>query len=470
MIKRSISVPHQAVNDSVRSGHDELSPENHYRSILQDFHKYDHSKNSTFVAMECPGSSFENEKDASTESLTPPSSLGEVEGSSPKNTADEGMANVPTCTNSAVIPKLTRTTNVRSSLTDESRATHSYTKKINVSLISENRRLKRMLRAMERKIPKDSTDPIDSNKNKPIDDAMKSKEAAERVDQDVTKLNRKVKSLKFKCRDERAKSLQMEKSLEVHQHEIEGLRMELGKALDQVDSLERDRESDQLHLTMLTNELDGWRQGDKSPSETRLEQALRERNDELESTLELLESKVAKILELETKLQIANQTLRVSQDANILLSNGDGNQSFFSVSTSIKSVDLRESQAECRKLKSENLLLKLLFEELYATRKDDDGDLDSVFQKVAELGIISEAQEDVGIWSGLSSIDDGQFVPYQSPTSVVYSISDLPSASTSVEAEDLFQKEIERVNFENSSTSSFGCFDSPTPAKNYLEI
>jgi chromosome segregation ATPase len=172
---------------------------------------------------------------------------------------------------------------------------------VNEALAAENKRLKQRLVAK----------------------GKDEKEFAE-VETDVVKLNRKIKMLEMKRKEEKGQTMKMSKHVEAH---LAGLRRELAKALDHVDTLERDQESDTDQILKLTEELERWRQSDGSPRAKELESELRRRNNELEMVLEFLEAKVQKIIELEIQLHNTKEKLRMAQYTSAKCSGYDEPQS-----------------------------------------------------------------------------------------------------------------------------------------------
>lgn len=322
-----------------------------------------------------------------------------------------------------------KSTALTSSMSDESKNITM----INEALALENKRLKQML--------------VAKGKEK--------KENAE-VETDVVNLHRKIKLLKIKCKEEKGQTTRMGKHVEAHHTEIAGLRRELTKALDQVDTLERDQGSDRDQILRLTVELEGWRQSGGSPRAKELESELRRRNNELEMVLELLEAKVQRIVELEIQLQNTKEKLRMAQYTSAEHSGYDEPQS-----TDSLWVELRESKAECKKLKRQNLMLRLLFEEQEDNRNRDRGDLDSVFQQVAsdyfgfssKFGSVLKAREEE-LDSSVRT-DACQKIPSVdlSPVSVIPSLKNFPAieSSSSSFADELFLKEIESALDHSSS-------------------
>jgi hypothetical protein len=172
--------------------------------------------------------------------------------------------------------------------------------------------------------------------------------------------------------------------------------------------------------------------------------------------LELLEAKVQRIVELEIQLQNTKEKLRMAQYTSAEHSGYDEPQS-----TDSLWVELRESKAECKKLKRQNLMLRLLFEEQEDNRNRDRGDLDSVFQQVAsdyfgfssKFGSVLKAREEE-LDSSVRT-DACQKIPSVdlSPVSVIPSLKNFPAieSSSSSFADELFLKEIESALDHSSS-------------------
>lgn len=428
----------------------------YYGNILEEFDKYDRSKSSSLASKR--GSLLHNQKarlispdSVESKALSPRTTKQKImrskstkhdimkapivlpvsvksEELSPRNSKLKTIPNQSTNYGSSRSTRQSKSTAVTSSLSDESPGAKS-AGAINEALAAENRRLKKVLKEMEKQIGKDG--------------GKDAKKSSDEVGTDVMKFNRKIKKLETKCKDERMKTMQMSKHVEAHHAEIVGLRRELAKALNQVEALERDRESDMHRVLNLTDELEEWRQGDGSPSLKELKSELRQRNNELEATLELLESKVHKIVELEIQLRETNDKLRMPQHANAGRIGNEDPQSISSMSA-----ELRESKAECKKLKRQNMMLRLLFQEQEDNRKGHGGDLDSVSQKVASnfgfasnLGFVLKGRREAGL--DLSARTDACRVPSvekNSPVSVIPSLDNFLSihSSSSLVADDLF--------------------------------
>lgn len=320
------------------------------------------------------------------------------------------------------------------------------TEETNKRLETENKRLKRLLRARERHSSKDG-----------------STARTHKSESDIIKLTEKAKSFKHQFKDERRKSMRMTKHLEAHTVEIEGLQRELTKSLDTIDALEKDSTTDRAQLLKLTNELEEWRKKDaKTPAVKRLESELRQRNDELELTLEMLEAKVERIVLLENELRATKRRLHEVQQMEIGQTG--------SLQGSLSSLDLEESRAECRRLQRQNTMLKLLFEEINERRAsaDEAESIDSLLHRVAlEIGGSASAPEAGGVPNGACTQDDfakdspgNPFsTPDCSPVRDYPSPDDDPSASepstdaSSARAEKLFQREIERFSLQDSNSS-----------------
>ena len=329
---------------------------------------------------------------------------------------------------------------------------------INKQLENENKRLKRMLRDTARHTSRHSGGNARKNQS----------------ENSIEKLSEKAKTFKHQYKEERQNSMRMGKDLEAHHNEIEKLQLELAKALDTVDDLEKDQALDRAQLLKLTNELEEWRKRDaKTPAVKRLESEMRQRNDELDVTLEMLERKVERVVHLENELQKTKFRLRQYQKLdNEQDSSLDGSHNSHALSRSLSALSLmdhEETKAECKRLRRQNLMLKFLFEDLDKSRTNDGQEgLDALFQRVAlEFeGSAAAESEDFNI---SSQTDQGHCpTPGCSPVRNYFSVDDPSTDASSARAEALFQREIERFNLEESS-SSFSRGDlSPQPKRSFL--
>ena len=405
------------------------APEERYSEILNEFNSFDRTKSlpvvprkerllrASKVCVMSPRTSEATNAPGGTETCAP--------GNSKKSIRSKST---------------TVTTSLSTDLEDSSISKHTKATKeeINNDLAHENKRLKRMLRAMERQISNESAR-----------SATNSHSA--KSDTDIMELRKKTKELKIQCKEEKRKSLQLGKHLDAHQFEIEGLQRELAKSLDKIDEMEKDQASERAQLLKLTNELEEWRKRDaKTPAVKRLESELRQRNDELEMTLEMLESKVQRILHLENELRVSKRQLQKLHDFGSVHSG--------SLEGSLSSIDLQESRAECRRLRRQNLMLKFLFEELEVSRTPEERQsLDDLFQKVAlecDDGPVSLKEEAVHVSFETNQACQWAIPENLSPVSKCPSVDGPSNDASSARAEALFQKEIERFSGLDNSNSS----------------
>ena len=305
------------------------------------------------------------------------------------------------------------------------------TQERNKALLEENSKLKAALLEMEEQIAKSGQKV-----------AKKGHKRSSEVQADAEKLHHKVKTLKAKVKEEQMNSLKMRKSVDAHRAEIKGLQHELSKALDTIDDLESDLSSDRVQLAKVSKELKELQDSDGAAAVHRLETELRQRNDDLEVALELLQSKVEHIIELEGAIQEANAKLRRSSIMHSRRDSREEPSTAKSSENSVLSAQLRESQAECKSLKRENMMLQLRLSE-QGSHKEVQGEvgLDSFFRSAScDFGLNSdEREEPVNISDECKRPSMGG-----SPVSM---------GDSSAQAELLFQSEIERFHLEDSNSS-----------------
>jgi DNA repair exonuclease SbcCD ATPase subunit len=423
MISRSAAMPRQerATNTGTEKLENCPGPEERYSEILNQFNSFNPAESSPIT----PRKGLANMKRTDKSRIVSPRSLGL---SKAPGTASHRHSK------KSVRSKSTAVTGSLSTDPDDSPASKDSksTEEVNKHLARENKRLKRMLKALERHSDGSASS---THKHKSV-----------KSEPDVMKLSEKAKAFKHQFKDERRKAMQMGKNLEAHHIEIEGLQRELAKALDTVDDLEKDQTSDRAQLLKLTNELEEWRKNDaKTPSVKRLESELRQRNDELEMTLEMLEAKVERIVLLEKELQATKRRLQ-----EFYLMEADQNSS---LEGSQSPLDLEESRKECRRLKRQNMMLKLLVEELEENRTSDEGeDIDGIFHKVAVELNGSVTEQDVSVSSPLAQ-DRCPTPDNCSPVGKCSSFDDPSTDASSARAEALFQKEIERFSLQESDST-----------------
>jgi DNA repair exonuclease SbcCD ATPase subunit len=245
----------------------------------------------------------------------------------------------------------------------------------NKNLENENKRLQQLVSEYEKQLAEVATiDEVLNDDSGAVDLAM-SNVGDEKIE--TRKLRGKIQSLKAKRREEKIKNMQLQKSVETHSAEIEGLQRELNRSLNDLDELHKDRIQDKSQLAKLGKQLGeaahrlkqvSAREADQEKQINSLEEVVQKQNEELEVTLELLQSKVVRIMELEDELDHRSN----GYDKN-------GRQAALS-----SKKEFKESQDEIKKLKRQNMMLKLLVEELEEHRKqgDNSSDIDSVFMRL----------------------------------------------------------------------------------------
>jgi hypothetical protein len=450
MISRSTAMPRHSRVDIGKT--DEISisdsPEERVCEILKDFNAFDRTNRSPIS----PRKSLLRATDQSDAV-----SLG-LPKTSPGNLPHHRHRK------KSVRSKSTTVTGSLSTEPEESPASAStgspkYVEEINKQLENENKRLKRMLRAnTARHTSRQSGGSARKNQS----------------EKSIEKLSEKAKTFKHQYKEERRNSMRMGKDLEAHHNEIEKLQFELAKALDTIDDLEKDQALDRAQLLKLTNELEEWRKKDaKTPTVKRLESEMRQRNDELDVTLEMLERKVERVVHLENELQKTKHRLRQyqkldnEQDYSL-----DGSHNSYALPGSLSALSLmdhEELKAECKRLKRQNLTLKFLFEDLDKGRTIDEQEgLDALFQRVAfELSEFVASEEEG--FNVSSQTDQGQCpTPGLSPSRNCSSVDDPSTDASSARAEALFQKEIERFNLEESSPCFSRGNHSTQPNRSFL--
>lgn len=194
------------------------------------------------------------------------------------------------------------------------------------------------------------------------------------------RLKGKIQSLKAKRRDEKIRCMQLQKSVETHSAEIEGLQRELNRSLNDLDQLHKDRIQDKSQLAKLGKQLGEAahrlkqlvaRESGQEKQINSLEEVVQKQNQELEVTLNLLQSKVERIIQLEYELDLRKGNAQ------------DGFDAMMRQTTHVSEKDIKDSQDEIKKLRRQNMMLKLLVEELeeHHKREDNESDIDSVFLK-----------------------------------------------------------------------------------------
>lgn len=251
----------------------------------------------------------------------------------------------------------------------------------NVNLESENKRLQKLVLEYQQNLP--SHTPIGHvTSDELINNYFGIADVANIGDEKLIakKLKGKIQSLKAKRREEKIRCMQLQKSVETHSTEIEGLQRELNRSLIDLDELHKDRIHDKSQLAKLGKQLGeaahrvkqlSAREVDQEKQINSLEEVVQKQNEELEATLGLLQTKVDRIAQLEYEIK------------HRMYGNG-GFDNMTHQSSHVSEKGLKDSQDEVKKLKRQNMMLKLLVEELEEHRKrgDNESDIDSVYLRL----------------------------------------------------------------------------------------
>ena len=164
----------------------------------------------------------------------------------------------------------------------------------NRALIHENRRLQELVSEYERRFGLKEDDLNGAGMHAETANDITHSPVADDDDGDgeesVTKLKAKIRSLKTKRKHEKLQFIQMEKTVKAHVSEVESLRRELDRTVTELEKAERGRQDDKHKISTLNKQLADVDQ---------LKADLQKRDNELEVTLELLQSKTEYIIQLE---------------------------------------------------------------------------------------------------------------------------------------------------------------------------
>jgi chromosome segregation ATPase len=303
----------------------------------------------------------------------------------------------------------------------------------NRALLQENRRLQELVDEYEQKlrvggredIAKTSQHTEKTSNTKSTSVAIGEDEDDDTAEDSVYKLKGKIKALKAKRRSEKLNLLQMQKNVDTHTAEIAGLQRELNRALTELEELQQERVGDKNKIRELMKQLNAGRRHVTDDTDNnivkQLKQDLQKRDGELEVTLELLQSKVERIMQLEFELEKGKEKLQKTERRveDLIKRNsvpGTEGQSF-------QSVELISAEAEIKSLRRQNMMLKLVVEELQEARRrrsDSDIDIDSVFLKlppemqeeiphsVGLLGSLCLPDEEMSVGTDLLSVGANQ--------------------------------------------------------------
>mmetsp|Transcript_13199 Transcript_13199/g.20501 ORF Transcript_13199/g.20501 Transcript_13199/m.20501 type:complete len:297 (-) Transcript_13199:225-1115(-) len=183
------------------------------------------------------------------------------------------------------------------------------------SLANENRRLRDLINDYERILRISSGESTtSSNTGQTVTDSHSDsqhyeecKEEEEMAEETVAKLKEKIRAMKSKRKREKINTLRMEKKLDAYGDEIRGLQYELDRTLAIVEKMKKERADNNKQIQKLKKQLlEAKDQHRTSPYDDTIENIrsdLQKRDSEVEATLELLQSKVERIIELEYQVE-----------------------------------------------------------------------------------------------------------------------------------------------------------------------
>ena len=242
--------------------------------------------------------------------------------------------------------------------------------------------------------------------------------------QDCARLRGKIRSLKTKRKQEKLTILQLQKNIEAHHLEIQGLQRELSRSLTDIDDLKEERVGEKLLISKLNQELEDRLMEVNDLSSTsverikqidHLESELRKRDNELEVTLELLQGKVERIIQLELQGQTKTEEINKLRKRLEAFEQGWVPPTAQGAEATTP-VELLEYKAECKSLRRQNMMLRLVVEELQEARKrrsESDIDIDSIFTKLPK-DVFGEPAASLNV--GLSAISVSAVSQLEDPT------------------------------------------------------
>jgi hypothetical protein len=281
----------------------------------------------------------------------------------------------------------------------------------NRALIHENRRMYDLIEVYEKRLKiSEGLETGDSVHTKDTKE-LKDLEDDDEQEESVSRLKGKIRYLKTKRKHEKLHFMQMQKTIETQTLEIEGLQKELNRTMTELEKAQKERQGDKSSIHFLGKQLTEVEHQLHHRADTevmaQLKNDLTKRDGELEVTLELLQGKVERIIQLECNVEKnKDQLAKAERRVQDLMSNGANGGN----ATSFQSMELLSADAEIKSLRRQNMMLKLVVEELQEARKrrsNSDIDIDSVFLKLPSeiqqeiprsvgLGPLSLAGEDEG--------------------------------------------------------------------------
>jgi chromosome segregation ATPase len=265
----------------------------------------------------------------------------------------------------------------------------------NRALIHENRRLQELVSRHESRLGTGQEDLNAAGSIHTVQSANTNTEQSTTTnegdgdgEESMSRLKSKIRALKTKRKQEKLTLLQMEKHVNAHASEIEGLQRELHRTVTELEKTEKERQDDKYTINVLSKKLtlaeNQLNNKNKDAGLGRLKSDLKTRDGELGVTLELLQSKVERIIHLEYEVEKSNEKMLKAERRVEDLVKGAGAQ-LAGKSKSFQAMELLSAEAEINSLRRQNMMLKLVVEELQEARRrrsDSDIDIDSVFLKL----------------------------------------------------------------------------------------
>lgn len=281
-------------------------------------------------------------------------------------------------------------------LADDQKEQSEVLKVRNRALIHENRRLQELVSEFERRfgLKEGDLNGTGTTHTETMKDISQSTGDDDDGDgeESVTKLKGKIRALKTKRKHEKLNLLQMEKNVKAHASEIESLQRELHRTVTELEKAERARQEDKHKISMLSKQL---------AEVDQLKADLQKRDNELGVTLVLLQSKTECIIQLEHDVEVGKEKLHKAERRieDMITCSGDR---FDANASSFRSMELISAEAEIKSLRRQNMMLKLVVEELQEARQrrsDSDIDVDSIYLKLP-----LEGQQEIPLSVGLGAL------------------------------------------------------------------
>lgn len=185
------------------------------------------------------------------------------------------------------------------------------------SLVQENRRLRSLVKEYERMLeinPAQSSNNSSNSSsieetvaNSHCDSQEKEEHKEKNTEESLFKLKEKIKLMKSKRKHDKLLALQMEKEVDAYRDEIKGLQYELDRTLFIVEKMEKEGVEKDKQIKELNEKFKEAKAHGSIISHNEyvenLKSNLQKRDSEVGAALELLQSKVERIIELEHEVK-----------------------------------------------------------------------------------------------------------------------------------------------------------------------